>query len=547
MVTSLNRRELLTVLLGAPAVALSGCGGRELPPSGELLSPSVEIGHRVRDGFRPKPPADGWRDVGVVIVGGGIAGLSAAWRLQHAGCNDFVLFELERKPGGTSRSGQSGVIGFPWGAHYLPVPMPENRALIRLLDEMQTLEGIADDGSPIVAEQFLCRDPQERLFYRGQWTEGLYPYPGATDEDLQQLTAFRSELKRWVAWRDGQERRAFAIPIASGSDDPKVTRLDDLSMDGWLRQYGWNSSRLRWLVDYSCRDDYGLTVEQTSAWAGLFYFASRIRRPGDSPQPIITWPEGNGQIVDHLVRSAGQRVQTGQAVVEIVSPNNGVSTKTSVVVLDANTGDVQGVRADQVIFAAPQFLAPHLIRGFEERTGRSGREFEYGSWLVANVHLRDRPRERDFPLCWDNVIYNSRSLGYVVATHQRGVDHGPTVLTWYYPFCDAKPAAARKRLLELGWEDWADLVLTDLEAAHPEIRKLVVRLDVMRWGHAMIQPRPGFVWSETRRQAVRPDGSIYFAGTDLSGVALMEEAFYHGLRAAEEVLAVRGKSLTSFL
>jgi len=32
---------------------------------------------------------------------------------------------------------------------------------------------------------------------------------------------------------------------------------------------------------------------------------------------------------------------------------------------------------------------------------------------------------------------------------------------------------------------------------------------------------------------------IHFAHTDLSGVPLFEEAFYHGIRAAEEVLSLR--------
>ena len=63
------------------------------------------------------------------------------------------------------------------------------------------------------------------------------------------------------------------------------------------------------------------------------------------------------------------------------------------------------------------------------------------------------------------------------------------------------------------------------------------RVDVMRWGHAMIRPRPGFIWGQARLTAARPYRGIHFANTDLSGVALFEEAFYHGLRAADEVLA----------
>jgi hypothetical protein len=53
----------------------------------------------------------------------------------------------------------------------------------------------------------------------------------------------------------------------------------------------------------------------------------------------------------------------------------------------------------------------------------------------------------------------------------------------------------------------------------------------MRWGHAMIRPRPGFVWSDACRRASEPHGAIHFANTDISGVALFEEALDHGVRA----------------
>src|SRR5205807_1936508 len=105
-----------------------------------LVGASEGIGHRLRDGYRPRPAEGAWQDRTVVIVGGGIAGLSAAWRLLLAGFDDFVLLELEPRPGGTSGSGTSEVSAYPWGAHYLPVPMKENRALVRLLREMSVVE-----------------------------------------------------------------------------------------------------------------------------------------------------------------------------------------------------------------------------------------------------------------------------------------------------------------------------------------------------------------------------------------------------------------------
>jgi hypothetical protein len=145
------------------------------------------------------------------------------------------------------------------------------------------------------------------------------------------------------------------------------------------------------------------------------------------------------------------------------------------------------------------------------------------------------------------VLYESPSLGYVSATHQACIDHGATVLTYYYPFTGDSPRDARAELLAMEWEDCADLVMSDLGRAHAEIGSLVDRLDVMRWGHAMIRPRPGFCWGAARKAAARPYRGIHFGNTDLSGVALLEEAFYHGLRAAEEVLAARRVEFQSML
>jgi hypothetical protein len=166
--------------------------------------------------------------------------------------------------------------------------------------------------------------------------------------------------------------------------------------------------------------------------------------------------------------------------------------------------------------------------------------------MVANLTLKGRPASAGLRLAWDNVLYESPSLGYVTSTHQRCVDYGPTVLTYYYPLCDADPKAARTRLLAAGRDEWAHVALADLAVAHPDIYDLCTRVDVVRWGHAMIKPKPGLLCGGARREAAKPWRGIHFAHSDLSGVALFEEAFDHGVRAAEEVLASRGYPFQSF-
>jgi phytoene dehydrogenase-like protein len=526
----ISRRELFRACLGA-GVAATAC---RRPPAvrfeGELLGQSAGRAHRVRDGFRPAPVRR--ERVGVAILGAGVSGLSAAWRLQRQGFSDFTLLELEDHPGGTSRSGENAVSAFPWGAHYVPAPLDAASDLSVLLQEMQVVERLDETGRPVVGEQFLCRAPQERLFFGGAWSEGLYPRYGATREDLRQLQAFEAEMEAYVGARDGRGRRVFMLPTAVAGGTPELDALDRLSMAEWLDRRGYTSPRLRWYVEYACRDDYGCRLETTSGWAGAFYFASRVDRPGERAAELVTWPEGNGALVAHLARAAGPRLRTGVLVTDVLPRPDGVT----VLAWDTAREEAFAVEAGHAIFALPQLLARHLVAPYRERPPAHLSAFEYSPWVVANLTLRARPAERSFPPAWDNVLYDSQSLGYVVATHQAGRDHGKTVWTWYLPLTDASPRAARELLLSADWKHWAVVVLADLRRAHPDLESLVERLDVWRWGHAMVRPTPGVLKGGALEAARRPVGRLHFAHTDLSGMALFEEAQAWGVRAAEAVL-----------
>jgi protoporphyrinogen oxidase len=517
-----------------------GCRRKpEFPFQGELLGPDLALGHWLKGGAFPDPAT--FEPVSTLIVGGGMAGLSAGWRLAGAGLDDFRVLELEAEPGGTSRSGRNHVGPFPWAAHYLPVPDRGNHAVLRLLEECGVLEGHDAQGNPTFAEEYLVRAPEERLFAYGQWWEGLYLRAGASLEDERQYHAFFAEVDHWAAFRDPQGRPAFSIPRSRCSDTAEARALDGLSFAAWLDQRGLSSPRLRWLLDYACRDDYGTRLEHTSAWAGLFYFAARKQGPGEDSRPLLSWPEGNGFLVNHLRRKLGERLRCGVAATAIRKDTSGLL----VTAWDARNQRRLGWCAQRVIFAGPQHVARHVIEGYAEARPAS-QKVRNAPWLVANLTLRARPAETTFPLAWDNVLRDSESLGYVVSTHQSLRDHGPTVLTWYRPFTGADSVAERTRLQAMDWAACARMVMNDLRGAHPDLESLVTRLDVMRWGHAMVRPEPGLLWDPTLQALAQPHGAIHFAHTELSGLALFEEAQDHGLRAAEEVLASLGKRVSTW-
>lgn len=208
-------------------------------------------------------------------------------------------------------------------------------------------------------------------------------------------------------------------------------------------------------------------------------------------------------------------------------------------VVRADGGAPYRLRARHVVLAVPHFVVQRLLSSRDSSHKVRNDSFSYAPWLVANVHLRERPLSRGFPLSWDNVLFDSRSLGYVVATHQTLRDDGATILTYYFPFTDMSPSTARQRLAELDHAACCDLLMSDLLRAHPDLPQLVSRIDVWRWGHAMIRPTPSLIWGGSLADAQEPLGRVHFANTDLSGVALFEEAHAHGLRAADTILTER--------
>ena len=79
---------------------------------------------------------------------------------------------------------------------------------------------------------------------------------------------------------------------------------------------------------------------------------------------------------------------------------------------------------------------------------------------------------------------------------------------------------------------WTSPVFLAGTPPHPDIRECVSRIDIMRMGHAMIRPTPGFLTRKHEHSA----GNLFYANSDLSGISIFEEAQYRGVRAADRAL-----------
>lgn len=464
----------------------------------------------------------------VVIVGGGIAGLAAARQLQQ---RDIVLLELENHTGGNSFHGANAVSAYPWGAHYVTFPSSDAHEVTALFGELGIITGRDASGRPIYDEFALVTDPSERLFMHGRWQEGLIPQIGATDADLAEFERFADRMEAFKNARGNDGRRAFTIPVDRSSSDPEFVQLDKSAMSNWLQINDFRSEKLRWYVDYACRDDFGGTVDQISAWAGIHYFAARDGVAANaSPERVITWPEGNGWLEKKLREPVSGKIRTAHLAWNIESLNEGVRVDA----FDFATNRSIRFGAEAAIVCTPRFIAQRIVRGLQPEP------LEYGPWVVANLTVDRLPEGEGFASAWDNVFYESRSLGYVDCTHQNIVRQPrATVLTWYAALCDGPAASERAKAFARSHSDWCDIILADMRRVHPEIDQMVRRIDVCVWGHGMVKPVPGLMGSDARRRMALPLGNVHFAHSDLSGLSIFEEAFTRGVQAAKAVMGGR--------
>jgi hypothetical protein len=487
----------------------------------------ASLGHQLRDGKIPAPSAT--RQARVVVAGGGIAGLAAARALRRLGVEDVLLIDALDEVGGNSSYGSNAVSAYPWGAHYVPLVRKDCRPVLELFSDLKIIVDEDSQGRPVYDEYYLSADPQERLWMFGRWQDGLIPQLGSTASDSAEFAAFFAETERLknLVGKDGKP--VFAIPVDSSSADAEWRALDSVSFSAYLEQRGFRSPLLRWYVNYCCRDDYGTTTDAVSAWAGLHYFASRNGVSANAdPSSVLTWPEGNGHLVREIARQGAAEIQRNSVVTRVATSANGGVT---VDYFDGATQRTTRVEAAAAIVCLPRFIAARVVEGL----GSHGIEtFSYAPWMVANVTLSRLPEGRGQMLAWDNVIYDSQLLGYVVATHQNLQQHRQdTVITYYWPLSDSAPGESRKIALTRSLEEWQGYVAHDLLRVHPELDGHVENIDVRVWGHAMIRPAPGFIWGEARRQASGHRPPVFFAHSDLSGISIFEEAYSRGSEAGQ--------------
>jgi NAD(P)-binding Rossmann-like domain len=527
-------------LLGSAGL-LAGCNGPQLwdKVNTTVDRPGMVLGHVMRDLSTASQTGSDKNNLSfeiakrcqVLVVGSGIAGLSAVWNLRRQGLKDILLLDGPEYMGNAASYQFTEGQGVPTGAHYLPLPSPESQHVREILKAMGVYAGQLGAERPSYDEAVLVHAPAERLLRKDQWESSLISQNGLSPTGLKQQQQF-FELTKILSNTLGDDgKRLFVVPIALASRDPKWMVLDQITFKAWLEQSQYDEPSLLWYLNYCCRDEFGSGLSQVSAWAGLHYFASRAGHASNAEDgAVLTWPDGLASVAAFLAQAIqGQRIAA--SALRLKRQNNGVQ----VLALDHASKKQFGIHAQTVVLATPLYVAARIDAEIALAFPK-WKELvpNYAPWIIGNFKMRRLAAEKSGSgLSWDNVVYGSASLGFVNANHQliRVNEFTAPTFTSYHAMDNSAATQARQWCANATTEQLLEVASQDLVSAygtrfwrHVQAAHITVR------AHGMPSPFPGFLSNALLTELRKSQGRVWYANADLSGYSVFEEAAWWGMQ-----------------
>jgi spermidine dehydrogenase len=561
----------------------------------------LAAGHRIRDGEFDRLPAN-FIDTGemfdCVVVGGGISGLAAALFLLRKGGKNRTCLVLDNHPvfGGEAKRNEFVVDGHRLMAHQgsavFFVQYPHS-FLGRFYDSigLKAPRLQYQQWAGPAKEMALSKTPYDMvgsepatygLYFGAKFSQkpGVWlidPW-GKKLEGAPISESARAELLKWRAGLQPEEKRPQYL------GDEISRHLDSITLEEhMMRRFGISCETIRTFLSPVEGGGSGLGPDVLSAYAD---YAADMLHPLQSDDTDQMFPGGNTGIARLMVKTLIPRSIAGDDSMEAVCRNHlnfaaldqpnsparirlnstavwvkhdGDPEKSeSVSVLYLRAGRIYRVKARSAVMAGGGWTTKHVVRDLPQAQQGAYGQFYRSPCLMANVAVRN----------W-RFLYNMGITGFrwfegvgnyteVRKTALMGADaatigpDSPVVLPlkvlYSYPGLPIADQGHRGRgeMLATSFREYERRIreqFTDMFARTGfDARRDIAGIILNRWGHAYLNPQPGFFFGKDEKPApsevlrATPFARIAFANTDLAGIMDHRSSILEAGRAVGQLL-----------
>jgi protoporphyrinogen oxidase len=469
---SANRRDFIKFVVAGSVAA--GCPvdlsllSAETPQPPTVDGEDNRICHQVRDGkIFSRPPVSARHDV--VIVGGGVSGLTAAYLLRD---RDFLLLEKEPHWGGNAYLMDYRGSAYATGSAFLEKGEPAYSFAKEIGVEPLPVN---DRDSTIIKGEWIPNT----------WAEGLdkLPYPAPVREGFKK---FRKDM--------------LAIDLKK-----RAAELYNLPFSDFMKDYP--AEVKQWWDNYG-PSNWGAATEDTAAALGI----GEIQEiGGDAVPEFYTWPGGLGAITKKLAETLqpnfAERMQAGATTIAVVPDGKEVQ------VTYVQGAELKTVGAKTVVMATPKFITRRIVQGLPETQSDAMHQIRYIPYAVVNL-IFDKPV---FNKSYDTWCPGNTFTDFIVADwtirNQPGYQQKYNIITCYTPMREDERGYL---LTEPGTRKKAASVLSDFQKLFPGSNVDPVEVHIYRRGHPLYMSTPG-LYTKVQPLAREPMDRVFFANTDSEG------------------------------
>lgn len=428
----------------------------------------------------------------VVVIGGGPAGMAAAWELRD---RKLLVIEKTHRLGGRLYSMTRGDYWLNLGGHLFPAAGSHMRNI---------LHSIGLDVIRIPGNKFaICWGG--KVFAPRAVSALPITLPMSLRERISMATIGLRILKAVRGWQKEMQ------PIYGENNQNRRARVARYMSDISFRDFiGRPPKRVEALFQSAARRA-AAEMEDQNAGVGVSLFGAVWSGKGDSM--ALNLNGGSGRLGEVMMELLADRVHYNATVRSVEK------TGDKVTVLYEMHGAEHKVTASQVIVAIPAYQAADVVRDIPEGVRATLKNVQYGPFPTMGIIT-----DETGPMPYDDIyaITTPDASFDMFFNHANPLRVGPRKpggsLMVY------SGGAPAREMLKLSDDEIRDRYLTDVLKMFPELRGHIKETIVQRWVPGNTYRPAGFNFDPMLAYCEKTDVDIHFAGDYFAEIGNMEIA-----------------------